>query len=300
MPTWSSSMRRRLTPRSRAAGDDRGRPARHRGGDRVEELAVHHLDAALARGRRPARSPSGARAARSRAAPRARGSTAYIDAITASRTCAVQMFDVAFSRRMCCSRVCRASRYAGAPSASFETPTSRPGSCRSKPCRTARYAGVRAAEAHRHAEPLGRCRPRRRRRVSPGGAQQASGPAGPRRRPPPRRARARRRSRSRGRAPRPTRPGRTAAPRRSPRRGRARSAPATVLDDQLDAERLGPGPEHGEGLRQGVLVDDERGSTPTCRRGAPASSPRRPRWPRRAATRSRRAARSGPRPWSGS
>ena len=36
--------------------------------------------------------------------------TAYIDAITASRTCAVQMFDVAFSRRMCCSRVCRVSR----------------------------------------------------------------------------------------------------------------------------------------------------------------------------------------------
>jgi len=31
-------------------------------------------------------------------------------AITASSTCAVQMFDVAFSRRMCCSRVCSARR----------------------------------------------------------------------------------------------------------------------------------------------------------------------------------------------
>ena len=31
-------------------------------------------------------------------------------AITAGRTCAVQMLEVAFSRRMCCSRVCRASR----------------------------------------------------------------------------------------------------------------------------------------------------------------------------------------------
>ena len=32
--------------------------------------------------------------------------TAYMPAMTASNTCAVQMFDVAFSRRMCCSRVC--------------------------------------------------------------------------------------------------------------------------------------------------------------------------------------------------
>ena len=31
-------------------------------------------------------------------------------AITASSTCAVQMFEVAFSRRMCCSRVCSARR----------------------------------------------------------------------------------------------------------------------------------------------------------------------------------------------
>jgi hypothetical protein len=30
-------------------------------------------------------------------------------AITAGSTCAVQMLDVAFSRRMCCSRVCSAS-----------------------------------------------------------------------------------------------------------------------------------------------------------------------------------------------
>ena len=36
--------------------------------------------------------------------------TAYIDAITASSACAVQTFEVAFSRRMCCSRVCSASR----------------------------------------------------------------------------------------------------------------------------------------------------------------------------------------------
>ncbi|MNT60489.1 hypothetical protein D3C72_1980720 [compost metagenome] len=53
--------------------------------------------------------------------------TAYIDAITASSTCAVQMFEVAFSRRICCSRVCSARRYALLPCASTVTPTRRPG-----------------------------------------------------------------------------------------------------------------------------------------------------------------------------
>ena len=58
-------------------------------------------------------------------------------ASTASRTCAVQMLLVAFSRRMCCSRVCKAKRYAGRPSASTLTPTNRPGSERSRPDLTA-------------------------------------------------------------------------------------------------------------------------------------------------------------------
>ena len=61
----------------------------------------------------------------------------FFDAITASRTCAVQMLDVAFSRRMCCSRVCNASRYAGLPCASTVTPTSRPGMLRFSSSRTA-------------------------------------------------------------------------------------------------------------------------------------------------------------------
>ncbi len=56
--------------------------------------------------------------------------TAYIDAMTASRLCAVQMFDVALSRRMCCSRVWSAMRNAGAPRRSFETPMIRPGKLR--------------------------------------------------------------------------------------------------------------------------------------------------------------------------
>ncbi len=42
----------------------------------------------------------------------------------------MQMLLVAFSRRMCCSRVWSASRSAGRPAASTETPTSRPGRLR--------------------------------------------------------------------------------------------------------------------------------------------------------------------------
>ena len=64
------------------------------------------------------------------------------------------MFEVAFSRRMCCSRVCSASRYAWVPSASRDTPTSRPGSDRSSLSRTEMKPGVRAAVEQRHAEPL--------------------------------------------------------------------------------------------------------------------------------------------------
>ena len=65
------------------------------------------------------------------------------------------MLDVAFSRRMCCSRVCSASRYAGRPTASTETPTSRPGMRALEALPHAHVAGVRATEAHRHAEALG-------------------------------------------------------------------------------------------------------------------------------------------------
>ena len=50
----------------------------------------------------------------------------------------MQIFDVAFSRRMCCSRVCRARRYAGRPAVSIETPTRRPGRTRRCSSRVAR------------------------------------------------------------------------------------------------------------------------------------------------------------------
>ena len=48
----------------------------------------------------------------------------------ASNACAVQMLDVAFSRRMCCSRVCIAIRRACLPWLSMETPITRPGMVR--------------------------------------------------------------------------------------------------------------------------------------------------------------------------
>ena len=56
--------------------------------------------------------------------------TAYMPAMIASSTCAVQMLLVALSRRMCCSRVCMARRRAGLPALSFETPITRPGMTR--------------------------------------------------------------------------------------------------------------------------------------------------------------------------
>jgi len=66
--------------------------------------------------------------------------TAYMLAITASSTCAVQMLLVAFSRRMCCSRVCNAMRSAGRPLASRDTPMMRPGTCRLCSSRVAKNA----------------------------------------------------------------------------------------------------------------------------------------------------------------
>ena len=60
--------------------------------------------------------------------------------MTASRTCAVQMLLVAFSRRMCCSRVWRAMRNAGWPCRSTEIPMMRPGVERRNASRVAKNA----------------------------------------------------------------------------------------------------------------------------------------------------------------
>ena len=56
--------------------------------------------------------------------------TAYIPAITASSTCAVQILDVALSLLMCCSRVCKAIRKALLPDLSWVTPIILPGTLR--------------------------------------------------------------------------------------------------------------------------------------------------------------------------
>mmetsp|Transcript_4043 Transcript_4043/g.12145 ORF Transcript_4043/g.12145 Transcript_4043/m.12145 type:complete len:264 (+) Transcript_4043:913-1704(+) len=53
--------------------------------------------------------------------------TAYMAAMLASRAWAVQMFEVAFSLLMCCSRVCMAMRSAGFPCWSMLVPMTLPG-----------------------------------------------------------------------------------------------------------------------------------------------------------------------------
>ncbi len=66
--------------------------------------------------------------------------TANMLAMTAGKTCEVQMLLVAFSRRMCCSRVCSARRNAVWPWQSRETPTRRPGILRVNSLRVAKNA----------------------------------------------------------------------------------------------------------------------------------------------------------------
>ena len=66
----------------------------------------------------------------------------------------VQMFDVAFARRMCCSRVASVSTYARLPSTSTVSPTSRPGMCRLSAIAHDHEADVRPAELRRDAPGL--------------------------------------------------------------------------------------------------------------------------------------------------
>ena len=208
--------------------------------------------------------------------------TAYRPAMTASSTCAVQMLLVAFSRRMCCSRVCSASRSAGRPAASTDTPTSRPGRLRLYSSRVARNAGVRAAVAERHAEALRR-------------ADHDVGAHLPRR--------GEQHEREQVGGDRDQRALRVQAAR--PARGRrGRAAGARVLQQHAEHARR-PGTSASgsptttsmpsgsarvrttvDRLRVAVGVDEERVAAPSAFDPvAAAPSPRPPRWPRRAATR---------------
>ena len=75
-------------------------------------------------------------------------------AITASSTCAVQMLLVAFSRRMCCSRVCSAMRSAGVAVRVLRDADEPPGHLALAVVARREERRVRAAEAQRHAEAL--------------------------------------------------------------------------------------------------------------------------------------------------
>jgi hypothetical protein len=131
---------RRLMPCSAASAVDASaeirpppRPARCR------RSLVHRPKAERARRRRGRPRAWRARASRC-AEPSGPWYTAYIPAITASSTCAVQMLLVAFSRRMCCSRVCSAMRSAGLPLRVRDTPMMRPGMLRLNSSRVAKNA----------------------------------------------------------------------------------------------------------------------------------------------------------------
>ena len=92
------------------------------------------------------------------------------------------MLLVAFSRRMCCSRVCRVRRMAGLPCASGDTPTRRPGQNALLRVARGHKGRMRAAVAHGHAKALAVALPPRRPPTRPGDAA-GSAPAG--RSPPP-------------------------------------------------------------------------------------------------------------------
>ncbi len=186
--------------------------------------------------------------------------TAYIEAITASSTWAVQMLDVAFSRRMCCSRVCRASRCAGRPAASTDTPTSRPGRDRRNSSRVARKPACGPPKPRGTPK---RCDdPTRRRRPARPAGRAGCRPAGRWRRRPGRRRRAPpamigRRSRTT-----PDVPGCCS----SDAEGVGGvEVGGRIADHDLDAERLGAGGHHGDGLRMALGVDEEHAARVACR-----------------------------------
>ena len=171
----------------------------------------------------------------------------------ASSTCAVQMLDVAFSRRMCCSRVCSARRSAGPPVGVGADADEAARHERGRALVGGDERGVRTAEPHRHAEALGRTDgdvgAELAGRDGQHARQQVGGDDGD-----PAEVVDLRRWR---RASRRTRPGR-----RRQAEQRAEAAVAAidgvdVADDELDADRLGPGAQHGDRLRVGVVVDDE-------------------------------------------
>ena len=153
IPMVSSSTCRRLMPRPRAARRTFVGATRHPGQNGVEEVLVNDVQpgdsspAATSRANRCVRcaiprSPSGP------------WYTAYMLAMTASSTWAVQMLLVAFSRRMCCSRVCRAKPIGGRTVGVDRDPDEATRQLTFEAGPNRHVAGVRTAEAERDAEPL--------------------------------------------------------------------------------------------------------------------------------------------------
>ena len=207
-----------------------------------------------ARSRRGHRGGLGVDAAgRWRASPSGPWYTAYIDAITASSTWAVQMLEVAFSRRMCCSRVCSARRWAGRPAASTDTPTRRPGSERRRASRVARKPAWGPPKPigtpKRCAEPTATSAP-----SSPGGRAgcSASRSVATTARPPPSCTASITGRRSRTTPEVPGMLEQHAEDVLGHQVGRR------VAHDDVDAERLGPGGDHRDGLGVALGVDEER------------------------------------------
>ncbi len=163
------------------------------------------------------------------------------------------MFEVALSRRMCCSRVCRASRYAGRPSASTETPDEAAGQVPLESGGDRHVAGVRAAVEERDAEALGgpdddvgaelagRLEHGQRQQVGGDDGQRVALVGG---------------LDDRARVEDPA--GGAGVLHQHAAQLAVGKPVVEVGDDDLDAHRLGAGADDVDGLRQRVGVDDER------------------------------------------
>ena len=151
--TVASSASQRLSAELAAARDDVRRQAGHVHADRVEVRSCASVSPKSVSASASAFAFAAVESAMCRM-PRGPWYTAYIDAITARSTCAVQMFDVAFSRRMCCSRACRLSRYGGVARGILRHAHEAARQLALEALAHGHVAGVRAAEAHRHAEAL--------------------------------------------------------------------------------------------------------------------------------------------------
>ncbi len=90
----------------------------------------------------------------SRRRPASPSSVMWMVKASTQRPELVQMFDVAFSRRMCCSRVDSVSTKPRRPSASTVSPQSRPGIWRTNFCARGEEADIGAAEDQRVADRL--------------------------------------------------------------------------------------------------------------------------------------------------